>query len=171
MPMPTTSPMTSSMTSPMTLGDLPQVNPDCRADLREAIHAMPASRLIGLEVLGFDPSGVSLIALPLRAELSFDGVAAQGGIVGLLADYAGVSAAACTLPQGWIASTLGFEVHNVAPARGIRLLAVGRAASVGRSHAVSRAEVFAETADGALTLVCVASTTCRPLDLGAARPG
>ncbi len=144
--------------------DLPTVDINCRADLRDAIHAMPASKLMGLRVLGFDAAGVSLIELPLRTELTFDGRAAQGGIVGLLADYAGVSAAASTLPPGWICSTLGFEVHNVAPARGQRLVAVGRAQVVGRSHAVSRAEVYAQDSD-ALTLVCVATTTCRPFEL------
>lgn len=145
---------------------LPTVDPECRADLRAAIHAMPASQLIGLKVHGFLPEGVSLIELPLTPQLSFDGRAAQGGIVGMLADYAGVSAAACTLPPGGFAATMGYEVHNLAPARGVRLWAVGQAVSVGRSVAVSRAEVWAEAADGAFTRVCVATTTCKPLGAG-----
>lgn len=146
------------------LADLPAVDAACRADLRAAIESMPASRLLGLQVMGFGASGISRVELPLRPELSFDGRVAQGGIVGMLADYAGVSAAACTLPPGWIASTIGYEVHNVAPARGTRLIAIGRAQHVGRSHAVSRAEVYAED-DGVLTLVALATTTCKPLDL------
>jgi uncharacterized protein (TIGR00369 family) len=146
------------------LADLPAVDPTCRADLRAAIEAMPASRLLGLRVTGFDAAGVSRVELPLRPELTFDGRIAQGGLVGALADYAGVSAAACTLPAGWIASTTGFEVHNVAPAAGERLVAIGRALHVGRGSAVSRAEVYAVEGDVA-TLVCVATTTCRPFEL------
>jgi uncharacterized protein (TIGR00369 family) len=154
-----------------TRADLPSVSAAHRADLRRMIQAMPASELIGLQVLGFDPSGVSVIELPMRAEITFDGSVVQGGIVGLLADYAGVSAAACTLPEGWIASTTGFEVHNVAPAQGKQLVAVGRAVHVGRGSAVSRAEVFAEDGDGTLSLVCLATTTCKPLDLSSVRGG
>jgi uncharacterized protein (TIGR00369 family) len=148
----------------MTPSDLPAVSPEVRADLRAAILAMPASRLLGLEVTGFDAAGISRIELQVRPELSFDGRVVQGGLVGVLADYAGVSAAACTLPAGWIASTTGFEVHNVAPAVGERLIAIGRAQHVGRSLGVSRAEVYAMNGD-ALTLVCVATTTCKPFEL------
>jgi uncharacterized protein (TIGR00369 family) len=146
------------------LAELPAVLADCRADLRAAILAMPASKLLGLEVIGFDAAGISRIELPCRAELSFDGRVVQGGIVGVLADYAGVSAAACTLPAGWIASTTGFEVHNVAPAAGERLVAIGRAQHVGRSLGVSRAEVYAVN-HGQTALVCVATTTCKPFEL------
>lgn len=148
----------------MTAADLPAVDPACRADLRAAIEAMPASRLLGLNAIGFDAAGISRIELPLRHELTFDGRVVQGGLVGVLADYAGVSAAACTLPAGWIAATIGFEVHNVAPAAGERLVAVGRAQHVGKSLGVSRAEVYALAGD-TLTLVCVATTTCRPFEL------
>jgi uncharacterized protein (TIGR00369 family) len=148
----------------MTPSDLPAVSPEVRADLRAAILAMPASRLLGLEVAGFDAAGISRIELQVRPELSFDGRVVQGGLVGALADYAGVSAAACTLPVGWIASTTGFEVHNVAPAAGERLIAIGRAQHVGRSLAVSRADVYALNGD-VLTLVCIATTTCKPFEL------
>lgn len=148
----------------MNLSELQNVSIHHRADLRAAILAMPATQLLGLEVRGFDPVGVSRIELLVRAELSFDGRVVQGGLVGVLADYAGVSAAACTLPAGWIAATTGFEVHNVAPAAGERLVAIGRAQHVGRSLGVSRAEVYAVQGETA-TLVCVATTTCRPFEL------
>jgi uncharacterized protein (TIGR00369 family) len=101
--------------------------------------------------------------MPVVPNLTFDGKVVQGGIVGTLADYAGVSAAACTLPSGWMASTTGFEVHNLAPASGDRLLAIGRALQVGKSQAVSAAEVWA-LKGGSATLVAVATTTCRPFE-------
>jgi uncharacterized protein (TIGR00369 family) len=151
----------------MNLSDLPTVSIEHRADLRAAILGMPASRLLGLQVTGFAPEGTSRIELPVRPELTFDGHVVQGGLVGVLADYAGVSAAACTLPTGWIAATTGFEVHNVAPAVGERLIAIGRSQHVGRSLGVSRAEVYAVKGNAA-TLVCLATTTCKPFEL--ARP-
>lgn len=154
------------------------VSPDTRRDLQQTIEQMPASRLLSLTVLGFghDPAGQGISALEcaVRPELTFDGRVVQGGLVGTLADYAGVSAAACTLGEGWMASTTGFEVHNLAPAAGKRLVAVGRSVQVGKSHAVSRAEVYAETAAAGESnaaerwrLVAVATTTCRPFQLKA----
>lgn len=145
----------------------PAIDPSFRADLKAAIEAMPASRLLGLHVIGFGAEGSSRIELPIRPELTFDGRVVQGGFVGVLADYAGVSAAACTLPAGWIASTTGFEVHNLAPAVGERLVAVGRALSVGKSIGVSRAEVYAQRGER-FVLVCAATTTCRPFELARA---
>lgn len=140
---------------------LPPLEPGLRADLAAGIAAMPASRLVGLTVLGFAPGGRSALELPIVPALTFDGRVVQGGLVGLLADYAGVSAAASTLPAGWAASTTGFEVHNLAPAAGERLLAIGEAVQVGKSHAVSSVRVWA-VRDGRATLVAVATTTCRP---------
>ncbi|AEG94781.1 PaaI family thioesterase [Ramlibacter tataouinensis] len=144
---------------------LPDLQPGLRADLAQALHAMPVSRLVGLRVLGFAPEGLSAVELPIVPAITFDGRVVQGGVVGLLADYAGVSAAASTLPAGWAASTTGYEVHNLAPAAGERLIAVGEAVRVGKSHAVSTARVWA-LAGGQAMLVAMATTTCRPFELG-----
>lgn len=147
-----------------TQSNWPEVSIECRPDLRAAILAMPSSRLLELDIVGFNAEGVSRIEMPVRISMSFDGAAVQGGLVGVLADYAGVSAAACTLPVGWIAATTGFEVNNVAPAVGEKLIAIGRAMFVGRTLGVSRAEVYAVTSDG-VSLVCVATTRCKPFEL------
>ena len=142
---------------------MPDLDPGLRADLAQAIEAMPASRLVGLKVLGFAPGGVSALEMRVTPPLTFDGRIVQGGIVGLLADYAGVSAASSALPAGWAASTTGYEVHNLAPAAGERLVAIGEAVQVGKSHAVSTARVWSMSG-GSTTLVAVATTTCRPFD-------
>ncbi len=140
---------------------LPMIDADFRGDIANAIEAMPSSQLIGLKVMGFAADGVSLLELPMRTELTFDGRVAQGGIVGMLADYAGVSAANCTLPFGWMASTTGYEVHNLAPAMGDALVAIGRLIQMGKTNAVSAAEVWARRGD-VHTLVAWATTTCKP---------
>jgi acyl-coenzyme A thioesterase PaaI-like protein len=145
----------------------PTLQDGLRPDLAAAIEAMPASRLIGLKVRGFAPGGISVLELPVVPALTFDGRAVQAGVIGMLADYAGVSAASSALPPGWASSTTGFEVHNVAPATGERLVAVGEAAHVGRSQAVSTARVWAMTGDQAV-LVAVATTTSRLFDAAGA---
>lgn len=42
-------------------------------------------------------------------------------------------------------------------------MAIGQAMRVGRSSAVSRAEVYAQAGDAPAELVCIATVTCRPL--------
>jgi uncharacterized protein (TIGR00369 family) len=145
---------------------VPDVTRLVRPDLAAAIEAMPAAVLLGICVRGFDATGVSVIEMPVTSSLTFDGRIVQGGIVGVLADFAGVSAAACSLPEGWMASTTSFEVSNIAPAVGAVLIAVGCAVKVSRHTGVSTVNVYANMPnDHALTLVSVAKTTCRPFQI------
>ena len=148
----------------MTPHDIPEVDPELRLDLKLAIENMPASRLLGIQVRGFAAGGLSVLDLPIRTALTFEGHTVQGGILGALADYAGVSAAACTLPEGWMAATTAFEVQNLQAAAGLALIAVGRLVRMGKTTGVSRADVFVQggaAGDPRLTLVCVATTSCR----------
>jgi uncharacterized protein (TIGR00369 family) len=146
------------------VSELAEVDASFRNDIKQAIEAMPASKLIGLTVIGFNPNGTSRLEVPITPSLTFDGRIVQGGIVGMLADYAGVSAATCTLEPGWSSSTTSFEVHNIAAARGERLIAIGKAIKVGATIGISRADVYAER-NGQLSLVCIATTTCKPFQL------
>lgn len=138
---------------------LPLFRPQHREDLVRAVMAMPCSRLLGLEVVGLG-EGVSAIGLPMRPDLTFDGLTVQGGIVGTLADYAAVSAATAALPDGWGSATTAFQVYNLAPARGQRLVGVGRLVSRTRSQAVAAADVYGFDDDVA-THVATALATCR----------
>ena len=137
-----------------------------RPEIRAGIERMPATRLLGLEVLGLG-AGISLLALPVRAEVTVEGTIVQGGIVGTLADYAAVSAANTAMPAGWAASTTGIELHNLEPARGHRLLAVGRAIRSGKGLSLGEARVYAQDDDGPVgdpashRLVAVAMATCK----------
>jgi acyl-coenzyme A thioesterase PaaI-like protein len=60
--------------------EFPPVDPSVRADLRVAIESMPASRWLGLRIIGFDPKGISRIDMDVRPEMTFDGVSVQGNI-------------------------------------------------------------------------------------------
>lgn len=138
-----------------------------RPDLRQAIEAMPASRLLGLRVIGFGP-GTSLLELPIRPELTVEGHVVQGGIVGTLADYAAVSAATAAMPIGWASATTGIELHNLAPARGRRLVAVGTAIRSGKGASLGEARVYAEAEEGEASrrLVAFALASCRVFEAG-----
>jgi uncharacterized protein (TIGR00369 family) len=141
--------------------ELPEINPQRRRDLAQAIAQMPASKTLGLVVIGFSDDGYSVIEMPVRVELTFDGTVVQGGLVGTLADYAGVSAAASQLPEGWMASTTGFEVHNLQPAAGEKLVAIGHVVHAGKAQCISQVQVWAVNTSQPV-LVCIATTLCRP---------
>lgn len=141
---------------------IPEVDSQLRSDLKLLIESMPASRLLGISVRGFAPSGISVLELPVQPSHTHDGSTVQGGIVGTLADYAGVSAASSTLGDGYAVATAAYEVHNLAPARGELLVAVGRLVRAGSTNAVSRADVYCIRQNGSETeadLVCIATTT------------
>lgn len=141
---------------------LPALIPDHRPQLAKAIAAMPASQLLGLEVLGFG-DGASAITMPIHTKITFDGRTVQGGLVGVLADYAAVSAAIAAAPVGTFGSTTSFDVHNLAPAIGTRLVAIGRVIKLGRRQAVAAADVYAVT-DSDEVLVATALATCRLIE-------
>ena len=140
-----------------------------REDLATAIARMPVVGTLGITVAHLAP-GRSELHLGIRPELTFDGRTVQGGVVGVLADFAGVSAAAAALPEGWAATTVSFSVSNLAPARGARLVALGHARRSGRQLGSSTVEVYAEDGAGERRLVATATTTSVPV-APAAAPG
>jgi acyl-coenzyme A thioesterase PaaI-like protein len=142
-----------------------EVDATFRLDLKQLIEAMPTARLLGVRVIGFDRSGGSRVELEIQRSHTFDGRSVQAGVIGALADFAGVSASAAALGDGWMASTTGFEVHNLAPANGERLVAIGKALLAKRSQGVSVVEVFSVSSTGERTVVAHATTMCRPFQL------
>jgi uncharacterized protein (TIGR00369 family) len=138
---------------------LPELIAFHRDDLKTLIERMPACQFLGLKICGFNENQ-SIVEMPVRREITIDGVVVQGGIVGTLADFAAVSAATASKPAGWISSTTSFDVHNVAPAVGDRLVAVGRVIKASSSSGVAAADVYAENG-GVFSLVATALATCR----------
>ncbi len=119
--------------------------------IRRFVEAMPAAELLGIEVVSLG-QGRSVLSLPVRPPITFDGQRVQGGLVGVLADFAAVAAAATTLDVGWRVATLSCETHNLAPAMGERLIAAGEIVKGGRRHLVARADVTIDDLDGTLCL-------------------
>ena len=123
------------------------------AALRGFVEPMPATRHLGIRLLDVQ-HGVVTLEMECRRELTFDGTTVQGGIVAVLADYAGVAAAfaGSDLDEGWLAATIGCETHNLLPATGERLVAEGSIIKAGRRHMVSKADVHIDSIDGPLCL-------------------
>jgi uncharacterized protein (TIGR00369 family) len=142
---------------------LPELILGYRDDLKIAIERMPICELLELTVVGFN-STQAVVQMPISEKVTIDGKIVQGGIVGTLADFAAVSAATASKPIGWASSTTSFDVHNLAPAVGNRLIAVGRVVKASGSTGVAAADVYAGQG-GLLLLVATALATCRFIPL------
>lgn len=122
--------------------------PDLQGEeIRRFVEAMPATQLLGIDVVSLG-NGHSVLSMPVRPQVTFDGHNVQGGLVGVLADYAAVAAAATTLDVGWRVATLSCETHNLRPAAGERLIARGEIIKGGRRHLVARSDVMIDDLDG-----------------------
>jgi uncharacterized protein (TIGR00369 family) len=132
-----------------------------RTDIRVFIESMPVVALLGIRLIKLGRGNVEY-ELPIRPEITFDGKVVQGGIVGTLADFAGVTAAMSALDEGWFCSTVDFQVQNVAPAAGDRLIALGEAVRSGKRVGLSRVEVYAVRGEER-TLCATALTTAVPV--------
>ena len=120
-------------------------------EIRRFIESMPAAQLLGIDIVSLG-HGRSVLSMPIRPPVTFDGQQVQGGIVGVLADFAAVAAAASTLDVGWRVATLSCETHNLRPAAGERLVACGEIIKGGRRHLVARADVSINDLDGTVCL-------------------
>ncbi len=118
--------------------------------IRQFLEHMPIFNLLGFKAVHFE-AGRSELELPWRKDLTYDGTTIPAAVSAALMDYAGGAAVATLLPRGWGMMTTGFEVHNIAPAVGQRLLAYGEAISLGKRSGLARADVFVER-DGRRTL-------------------
>lgn len=119
--------------------------------VRRFVESMPATRHLGIKVIAVD-AGKCVLEMACRHEITFDGMVVQGGLVGVLADYAAVAAAGSTLEQGWSVATTSCETHNLLPATGTRLVAVGEIVHSSRRRLLARSDVHIDSLDGPLCL-------------------
>ncbi|GAA6142364.1 PaaI family thioesterase [Hydrogenophaga sp. 5NK40-0174] len=136
------------------------------AAVRSAVEAMPMARSLGLRVRQLD-AGHAELELPYQDELTCAPGMLQATPVYAIADFAAVSAAATTLPQGWVNATSDTTLKLVAPAVGRVLRARGRVISIRRSQTVCAADVFAVNAMGEETLCAVMVATASNRELSA----
>jgi uncharacterized protein (TIGR00369 family) len=115
---------------------------------RAAFAAQDFSRLLGAELVRFDP-GEAEVRIPFRQELRQQFGFVHGGVIAYAIDNAVTFAAGTRLGPNILTS--GITITYLRPARG-DLTAVATVVGTTRRQAVVRCEVFAET-DGGRALV------------------
>jgi len=90
----------------------------------------------------------------------------HGGTVGALADSACGYAALSVAAEGEAGLTAEYKINLLSPARGERLVAVGRVIKPGRTLIVAQGDVFTETAGQRKAVATMLMTLCvvRTLD-------
>ncbi|MBF6423369.1 PaaI family thioesterase [Nocardia cyriacigeorgica] len=148
-------------TTPRDLATPP--NPDYAELVKAAVSSMPAAQHLGFE-FGEVAPGTAEIIQPYRHELTEHNGYFQGGVLGMLADFAGGSAAGTLLPPGWVNMTIDYTVKIVAPAKGEKVIARGRVVRASTTITVAAADVFAVTGDSE-QLCATALITMRNINL------
>src|SRR5258705_11289359 len=115
-------------------------NPNSVEVTKQFLIAMPIAQDMGFDITDV-AAGRFEISQPFRRELSFRDGAFQAGPVGTLADMAAACAGATMLPDGWAASTIDFTLKLLAPAVGVKIVALGRVVRSGRAPTVLAAHV------------------------------
>ena len=100
--------------------------------------------LIGAKIVDVRP-GYCAIAITPRPEIAQQHGYVHAGIVGAIIDTAGGYAGFTLFPEDSSVLTVEFKLNLLAPAAGDRLLAEGHVVKAGRTLAIIRGEVHAET--------------------------
>lgn len=129
---------------------------------------MPIARLLRLRLDEATAERI-VVSMPVVPHLTFDGTVCQGGIVAMLADFAAVSAASSAVfASGKFCATTAMNTHNLRPAAGERLVAVGRLVGpVGRTM-IAAADVYNDSVDGELCLTGLFTATALSAPVGRA---
>ncbi|GAA1726842.1 PaaI family thioesterase [Aeromicrobium alkaliterrae] len=123
----------------------PEIDPDL-AFIREAVHAMPIARTLGVEVTALR-RGHAELRTPIADAMTFRPGQLQAAAVFAAGDCAAVAAAGTLLEPGSWAATIDGTIKLVAPASGTGLRAVGRVVDAGRLLTTCAAEVYAVDGD------------------------
>jgi uncharacterized protein (TIGR00369 family) len=132
-------------------------DPAYAARVRASFERQGAMRLIGARLTELRP-GHCAIELPYRADLTQQHGYIHAGIVSAIADSAGGYAGFSLFPADASVLTVEYKLNLLAPAAGERLIAVADVVKPGRTLAITRGEVYAETA-GRRTLCAIMQQT------------
>lgn len=139
---------------------MPLKNPELKhmTDPREVVEEVVARSgfmvHLGVEVVDVGEGRVILQVLHAPTLLQFDGLY-HGGVIASLADYAGASAAAISLPRQSRVVTANLNVTYLTAATGNRLWADAVCIKAGKRIRASRVQVFTDVEDREI-LVAVA---------------
>jgi uncharacterized protein (TIGR00369 family) len=132
-------------------------DPDYAQRVRASFDRQGAMKLIGASIDDVAP-GYCSISLAPRPETSQQHGYVHAGIVAALVDTAGGFAGFTLFPADSSVLTVEFKLNLLAPAQGERLIAEGFVIKPGRTLAITRGEVHAETG-GKRTLVALMQQT------------
>jgi uncharacterized protein (TIGR00369 family) len=130
---------------------------DYAARVHASFARQGAMRTLGASLVDVRP-GYCAIALAPRAEVSQQHGYVHAGVVAAIVDSAGGYAGFTLFPADASVLTVEFKLNLVAPAKGERLVAEGFVVKPGRTLAITRGEVHAESG-GARTLVALMQQT------------
>ena len=102
--------------------------------------------------------GAVQIALRPQAENSQQHGFVHAGAVSAIADSAAGYAALTLMPTSAGVLTVEFKINLLAPAKGDRILAIGKVIKSGRTLTLAQAEVFAESAGHSKLIALLTST-------------
>ncbi len=106
------------------------------------------------------------IAMPWSAAITQQHGFFHGGVVGALADTACGYAALSLVGEGEAGLTAEYKINLLSPAKGERLVAVGRVLKPGRTLIVAQGDVFTETGGERKTVATMLMTLCVVRSLG-----
>lgn len=127
------------------------VNPDFAARIRRSFQRQGFMKLLGAELTKVEP-GLVEIEVPFSPELTQQHGFFHAGVVGTIADNCGGYASFSLMPANHSVLTVEYKLNLVAPAKGIRLRAVGQVMRPGRTITVCRCQVF--VLDGKTEKLC-----------------
>jgi uncharacterized protein (TIGR00369 family) len=128
------------------------------AALRAFFAASPFMRDLGIEPVQAGPGRVHANMAVATRLLQHTGQV-HAGVMATLADHSMGSAAQTLAPEGHWAITAELKTSQLRPGRGVRLVCEAWVVKPGRRLSFTEAEVWAESDDGARTLVMKASAT------------
>ena len=132
-------------------------DPEYAARVRGSFDRQGAMRLIGARIVELAP-GYCSIELPYRDDLAQQHGYIHAGIVGAIVDCAGGYAGFTLFPADASVLTVEYKLNLIAPAAGARLLAEAEVVKAGRTLAITRGEVYAES-EGKRTLCAIMQQT------------
>jgi uncharacterized protein (TIGR00369 family) len=114
--------------------------------MRSSFARQGAMTLIGAHIVDVRP-GYCAIAIKPRPEISQQHGYVHAGIISAIVDAAGGYAGFSLFPEDSSVLTVEFKLNLLAPAAGERVLAEGHVVKMGRTLAITRGEVHAQTGD------------------------
>lgn len=114
--------------------------------IRDSFGRQGLMATLGARIDAIAPGRVTL-SLPIGSGVSQQHGFAHAGASFALGDSAAGYAALSLMPPGSEVLTVEMKINLIAPAKGVRLIAVGEVMKPGRRLSVVRATLFAELAD------------------------